>query len=91
MRDIVSPDEASIQARTDRAAKGRVLWPIFPLIATGPGPVRKFVKFFKKLRFRQIQFRITFRTDGSGTTAPVQIFTLSTYMAEKQTVSRTVS
>ena len=60
-------------------------------VLTGPGPVRKFVKFFKKLRFRQIQFRITFRTDGSETTAPVQIFTLSTYMAEKQTVSRTVS
>lgn len=60
-------------------------------VNTGPGPARKFVKFFKKLRFRQLQFRITFRTDGSVDSAPVQIFTLSTYMTEKQTVSKTVS
>jgi len=60
-------------------------------VSTGPGPSRKFVKFFKKLRFRQLQFRITFQTDGSSSTAPVQIFTLSTYMTEKQTVSKTVS
>lgn len=60
-------------------------------VGTGPGPLRKFVKFFKKLRFRQIQFRVTFQTDGSASTAPVQLFTLSTYMTEKQTVSKTVS
>lgn len=60
-------------------------------VQTMAGPVRKFVKFFKKLRFRQVYFRVTFRTDGSGATAPVQVFTLSAYMAEKQTVSKTVT
>lgn len=60
-------------------------------VTTGPGPVRKFVKFLKKLRFRQLQFRITFQLDGSTDTAPVQIFTISTYMTEKQTVSKAVS
>lgn len=60
-------------------------------VVTGAGPLRKFVKFFKKLRFRQIYFQISFSIDGSSNTAPVQIFTLSTYMAEKETVSKTVS
>lgn len=60
-------------------------------VSTGMGPVRKFVKFFKKLRFRQLQFRVSFRTDGSKDSAPVQIFTISTYMTEKQTVSKTIS
>lgn len=60
-------------------------------VTTSPGPPRKFVKFFKKLRFRQVYFRVTFQIDGSFETAPVQVFTLSTYMSEKQTVSKTVS
>lgn len=60
-------------------------------VSTGTGPMRKFVKFFKKLRFRQLQFRVSFRTDGSKESAPVQVFTISTYMTEKQTVSKTIS
>lgn len=60
-------------------------------VVTSPGPSRKFVKFFKKLRFRQIFFRVSFDIDGSEQTSPVQIFTLSTYMGEKQTVSKTVT
>lgn len=60
-------------------------------VSAGAGPRRKFVKFLKKLRFRQVQFRVAFRIDGSGDTAPAQIFTLSSYMAEKQTVSKQIS
>lgn len=60
-------------------------------VSTGPGPSRKFVKFFKKLRFRQIYFRVSFQIDGSSATGPVQIFSLSAYVQEKQTVSKTVS
>lgn len=60
-------------------------------VETMSGPVRRFVKFLKKLRFRQIYFRVAFRIDGSSDTAPVQIFTLSTYMDEKQTVSKQVT
>lgn len=57
----------------------------------GSGPARKFVRFLKKLRFRQISFRVVFQVDGSTATSPVQIFTLSAYMAEKQTVSKKIS
>lgn len=60
-------------------------------VDTQAGPIRRFVKFMKKLRFRQIYFRVTFQIDGSSNTAPVQIFTLSAYMAEKQTVTKQVS
>lgn len=57
----------------------------------GIGPVRKFVKFRKGLRFRQIGFRLEFETDGSIATAPIQIFTLSAYVGGKETVSKAVS
>lgn len=55
------------------------------------GPLRKFARFLKKMRFRQINFRLEFDLDGSISTAPVQVFTLSAYMAEKQTVSKDLS
>lgn len=52
---------------------------------------RKFVKFFKSLRFRQIFYRIQFPTDGSSATAPVRLFSLMTYVNPKETVSRTIN
>jgi hypothetical protein len=52
---------------------------------------RKFVKFFKSLRFRQIFYRIEFPTDGSIATAPVRLFSLMTYVNPKETVSRTIN
>lgn len=52
---------------------------------------RKFVKFFKSLRFRQIYYRVEFDNDGSTATAPVRLFSLMTYVNPKETVSTTVS
>lgn len=52
---------------------------------------RKFIKFFKSLRFRQIYYRVEFESDGSLTTAPVRLFSLMTYVNPKETVSRSVS
>lgn len=57
----------------------------------GTGPVRKFVKMFSSMRFRQIYFRLIFDTDGSIGTAPVNLFTLTAYMDSKETVSKAVS
>jgi hypothetical protein len=57
----------------------------------GLGSERKFVKFRKGLRFRQIYFKLTFETDGSIFSAPIQVFTLSAYVDPKETVSKTVS
>ena len=57
----------------------------------GTGPMRKFVKMFKSLRFRQIYFKIVFDTDGSIGSAPINLFTLTAYVGSKETVSKTVS
>lgn len=57
----------------------------------GTGPVRKFVKMFKSMRFRQVYFRVIFDTDGSIGTAPVNLFTITAYVGSKETVSKTVS
>lgn len=57
----------------------------------GTGPVRKFVKMFKSLRFRQIYFKLVFDTDGSIGSAPINVFTLTAYVSSKETVSKTVS
>lgn len=57
----------------------------------GSGPMRKFVKMFQALRFRQIYFRLVFDTDGSLGEAPVNLFTVTAYVGTKETVSKTVS
>ena len=57
----------------------------------GTGPVRKFVKMFKSLRFRQIYFKIVFDTDGSIGTAPINVVSITAFIGAKETVSKTVS
>lgn len=58
---------------------------------TGSGSERKFVKFLKSLRFRQIHFKLTFETNGSTTSAPVRLFSLMTYVRAHEKVSKTVT
>jgi hypothetical protein len=52
---------------------------------------RIFVKFLKSLRFRQIFYRVKFTTNGSASEAPVRLFSLTTYVNPKQTVTREIS
>lgn len=58
---------------------------------SGSGSMRKFVKFMKSLRFRQIYFKVIFDTDGSTSTAPVRLFSLMTYVSPKEHVSKAVT
>lgn len=57
----------------------------------GLGEGRKFIKFLKSLRFRQISFRIEAETRGTLVTAPVRIFSLITYAREKALVTPKIS
>lgn len=57
----------------------------------GLGFIRKFVKFRKGMRFRQVYFRVEFTTDGSISTAPVYLFTLRARLAVRQTVSKAIT
>ncbi len=59
--------------------------------STGTTPGRRFVKFLKSLRFRQIYFRLTFTVDGSSSTSPVRVFHVSTYVKGKETVSKAIT
>jgi hypothetical protein len=58
---------------------------------TGGTALRKFVKFLKALRFRQVNYRLEFETDGTRSTAPIHLFSLMTYVRAHQRVSKTVS
>lgn len=57
----------------------------------GARAIRKFVKFKKGLRFRQVQFELRFDTTGSSETAPVRLFSIHTEVAGAQTVSKAIS
>ncbi len=52
---------------------------------------RKFTKFMKKMRFRQIQFQVVFNTRGDDQTAPVRLFSLHAEVTPAQTVSKAIS
>lgn len=58
---------------------------------TGTGAMRKFTKFLKRLRFRQVTFKLDFTTDGSISTAPVRVFSLITYVRAKERVAKTIT
>jgi len=57
----------------------------------GPAGIRKFVKFLKALRFRQVNYKLEFETDGSSDTAPVRLFSLMTYVRAHQRVSKSIT
>jgi len=57
----------------------------------GLGFVRKFAKFNKAMRFRQVYFRVDFTADGSISTSPVYLFTLRLKVATRQLVAKAIS
>jgi hypothetical protein len=60
-------------------------------VATLSAARRRFIKFPKALRFRQVNFQVDLTTDGSLSTGPVRLFNITGLMAEKETVSAQVS
>jgi hypothetical protein len=51
-----------------------------------PTGVRMFVKYLKSLRFRQIQFVVTSTLDGTTLTGPLQIYSITGFIVNKQLV-----
>ncbi len=62
-----------------------------PVSTQGQGSGRKYIKFLKSIRFRQVSFELSAVTDGSTATAPFRIFNLVTRVSDKQTVSQKIS
>lgn len=57
----------------------------------GNRPNRVFLKFFKALRYRQINFSVGMTTDGSDLNGPVRVYTLTAFTSSKETVVKAVS
>lgn len=53
----------------------------------GTSTSRKFIKFPKSLRFRQVFFALSFPTDGTL----IRVFSLSTFVLSKESVSKTIT
>lgn len=60
-------------------------------ITSGTTPGRKFLKFLKSLRFRQINFKMIIDVDGTSDTAPMRIFSFSTFVSAKETVAKAIT
>ena len=50
-----------------------------------------FIKLLKSIRFRQINYTVTATTDGTISTAPVRIYSLTSFVDNKQVVPKTVN
>lgn len=59
--------------------------------AVGSGNLRRFIKFPRTLRYRQINFQVEFTCSGSTEDSPVKIFSLIAVTATKETLSKALS
>lgn len=55
------------------------------------GGARKFIKFLKSIRFRQVNFYVETTTTGKSTDAPVRLFTITAFVNQKQDVVKSIS
>jgi hypothetical protein len=58
---------------------------------SNPSNFRTFIKLLKGLRFRQLQFTLVTQSDGSTVTGPLRIFSLTSFVDNKELVSKKVS
>lgn len=61
------------------------------VVMTGAGTARRFVKFLKALRYRQINFSATLKTQGSTADGPAKLFTMMIITETKEGVSKAIS
>lgn len=52
---------------------------------------RKFIKFLKALRWRQINYQVTLMNDGTVTQGPCRIFSLTVLVSSKQTIVKQIN
>jgi len=57
----------------------------------GSGTGRKYVKFLKSIRFRQVSFELSAVTMGDSGTAPLRVFNIITRVSEKSNTSKKIS
>jgi len=60
-------------------------------VSSGTGTSRRFAKFNKGLRYRQIYFTIQLETNGTTVDGPAKLFTMMIVTESRQTVSKALS
>lgn len=60
-------------------------------IVPAQASLRKFVKFPKPIRFRQINYQVEFSYDGTDVAGPVRFFALTSIIGTKQNVSKALT
>lgn len=58
---------------------------------TETGTARRFAKFLKGLRYRQINFAVQLTTEGSTIDGPARLFTMTIFTESKETVTKGVN
>lgn len=61
------------------------------ITSTGTGTDRRFAKFLKSLRYRQINFQVRLVTEGSTVDGPARLFTMMIITESKQVVPKGVN
>lgn len=64
---------------------------VITTVATGTGTARRFAKFLKALRYRQINFQVELTTEGSTVDGPARLFTMTIVTESKQVVPKSVN
>lgn len=60
-------------------------------VVTNSGGIRRFIKFLKGIRFRQVYFEVTLTNNGTTSQAPVRLFNLTALIDTKEDVVAAVS
>jgi hypothetical protein len=61
------------------------------IATTGTGTARRFAKFLRSLRYRQINFQVALTTDGSTVDGPARVFSMTIITLSKQVVQKSVN
>lgn len=64
---------------------------VIQTVAAALNALRKFVKFAKPTRFRQINYQVEFSYDGTSISGPARFFTLTTIIGTRQHVSKSLT
>lgn len=56
-----------------------------------PADVRMFVKYIKSLRFRQVQFTLASSIDGTTATGPLNIYSMTAFIINKELVDKKIN
>lgn len=79
------------QIKTNKWGQPLSLPVVVQTVAVAQSALRKFVKFAKPLRFRQVNYKVEFSYDGTDSSGPVRFFTLTSIIGTREHVSKSLT